>query len=127
MYRKGVCAVVAVAVIGFAGLSLAGPAKNGKNLESQLTTVCASDFFHPPNKALYVEADCPTGAVALGGGPLGDPGSQFDTTLLASSGPVLDSNNQQVGWNYTSIAEDSPFDGAQYLSIVVTVCVECAD
>jgi hypothetical protein len=114
------------AVAGFGGVSYAQPAKH-KSILSHFSTVCTNGSWQPVNKTLYVEADCPSGAVALGGGPVGDPGNEFDSTLKASSGPLLDSNNQQVGWTYTSIRADSGLSDLQFESIVVTVCVECAE
>jgi len=124
MNKKLVSLMIAMAVVGFAGVAHARPVK--RSIKPFLSTVCNNGSWTAPNKVLSVEADCPSGAVALGGGPVGDPGNDFDSTLKASSGPLLDSNNQQIGWTYTSIRTDSPLSDDEFQSIVVTVCVECA-
>jgi hypothetical protein len=126
MFTKLIGAIVGVTILAFGGICEAKPHK-GSGAKPNFQTVCASDSWYPDNNVLYVETDCPSGAVALGGGPTNDPGQEFDTTLSGSSGPLLDSNNQMVGWTYTSIRSDSGLNDGQFQSIVVTVCVECAE
>ena len=125
MYTKLGSAIVAVAIVGLGGVSHARSAKS-ESLKAHLRTVCASDSWHPLNKFLYVEADCPSGQIALGGGTPDFPGDVFDGILIGTSGPVLNSNGQPVGWEYGSIRTQSGLDDLQFQSIVVTVCVECA-
>ena len=71
----------------------------------QFATVCNTGTYQPPDNALDVEADCPEGTFATGGGWQGSD-RQFDRITPVESSPVLNADGRAVGWSAYTYATD---------------------